>query len=121
MTSEIPSFVELSVSPTSGKKMGSYSQEERKTHCEEWRQSGLSMSEYCRRCNFTISTFCKWAKKLSNQSSSDVKKRAEKLSLHSTRHTLVELVLTNGIRLRFGEISHISDMVRLVKALESCS
>ena len=34
--------------------------EERQTHVEKWRKSGLSMSEYCRQNNLAVSNLSGW-------------------------------------------------------------
>jgi len=43
--------------------MQKYSKEERDKHLTEWRKSGLSGQDYCRRNNIRATTFYGWTKK----------------------------------------------------------
>jgi Fe-S cluster assembly scaffold protein SufB len=120
MTSEGLSFVELGVSTNRGKQ-SRYTLAERKTHIEDWRKSGLSMREYCRRYALAISSFCQWVKKFETPFYSELKNNTEERVPWISHSGLVELILTNGIRIRFSDIANLSEVVRLVKALESCN
>jgi hypothetical protein len=119
MSTELPSFVELAVA-TSQSKKSKYSMTERMAHCEEWRKSGLSMNEYCRRSGLLSSTFSLWVKKLNDKPPIESEKRLEKIS-NETHQQVLEIILVSGIRLRFAGIAKMAEVLRLIKALESCS
>lgn len=107
------SFIELAVeSPT---KMTDI----RQSHCEDWRKSGLSMSEYCRRSGLSISSLSGWLKKF-NDTSTGSKIKPEKMTVPARRQCM-EIILVSGIRLRFSEVGNISEILRLLKAIESCN
>jgi hypothetical protein len=116
MSTELPGFVELTTS--SQRKVRKYTSAERKTHCEEWRQSGLSMNEYCRRSGLLVSTFSLWVKKLNTLPGMD-SQRLE-LTSKSVNQPSLEIILVSGIVLRFTDVANIAEILRLIKALE-CS
>jgi transposase-like protein len=59
MQTPSPLFTQVAVK--SGTRLRHYSKAERQHHCESWRRSGLSMSEYCRQTGVSVSTLSKWA------------------------------------------------------------
>ena len=108
------SFIELSA------KTSQDTTDTRLVHCENWRKSGLSMSEYCRRSGVAISSLSTWLKKCNSDSTKKPKVKSEK-TIAPVRRQGMEIVLVSGIRLRFIEIGNIGEIIRLIKALESCS
>ena len=109
-----PSFIALSVDRTI-KMTG----EIRRSHCEDWRKSGLSMSEYCRRLGLSVSSLSGWLKKF--HYAAPTKKKIKPEETISPRRQCMEIILVSGIRLRFSEIGNMSEIVRLLKAIESCN
>lgn len=107
------SFIELTTKPSP--KNNSYTPEDRQTHCNQWRQSGLSMSEYCRRHQLTVSSLSLWLKHSKNpdKSSPPIPPMARTQSL--------EVRLVNGSWLLFSEITDVDAIVQLVKAFDTCS
>jgi hypothetical protein len=116
MSETVPSFVELSVK--SSLKKPRYTANERQVHCDNWRNSGLSMSEYCRRSGLAISSLSAWVKRQNSVPEPDSKMTSEKVSI--PRRQGMEIILVSGIKLRFVEIGNIGEILRLLKALESC-
>lgn len=97
-----------------------YNKAERQTHCEAWKKSALSMSEYCRQSGLALSTFNKWLhranpKKIIQPSSV---KRAPITTDPS--YAGIEIVLVSGLRVRFTQ-TMLTEAVKLIKALDSCS
>jgi len=119
--SETPSssFVELSVNRSP--KITSSAAEVRRTHCEDFLKSGLNMSEYCRRSGLAISSLSGWIKKFNSAEKSKFKNKPEKLSPLVTRKQSLEIILISGIKLRLTEIVNIGEIIRLLKAVESCN
>lgn len=117
MSTEKSSFVELSVAEPS--KTRKYTAAERHMHYTEWCKSGLSMNEYCRRSGLLISTFSLWVKKIKSELITEPKKEFEKLPDNGNPGGL-EIILVSGIRLRLTRITNMAEVLRLVKALESC-
>jgi hypothetical protein len=113
MHNEPASFIELSAPGTSRR----YTEDERKSHCDEWKNSGLSMSDYCRQSGLAVSSLSKWASELGRKSTDESSQ--EKLSniSNSYTHPGIEIILVSGIRLRFTR-TNISEILRFVKALE---
>lgn len=112
MLTQTAGFVELKPKATPR-----YSNEERYNHCIEWKKSGLSMNEYCRRSGIAVSSLSKWvgeAKELPKETS-------DTLSVSLTNsYPPVEIILTSGLRIRLPK-SNISEILKMVRALESCN
>ena len=119
MSKEGSAFVELGIKRSSGKGK-KYTLEERKAHIVKYQKSGLSLSDYCREQPFVISTLSKWM--------TDSKLSLSESPLASTlltKSTLglkagIEIILQTGIRLRFAEVSDLSAMIKLIRALNIC-
>jgi transposase-like protein len=107
------SFIEIN-NPSVLKR---YTDEERKAHCEAWKASGLSMSEYAKQIGLATSSLSKWSHDLANKSldSSD-----EKSIISSSSNPGVEIILASGIKVRVGR-ANLAEILRLIKALNSCS
>lgn len=113
MSNESALFVELTSTGTVRK----YSDEERQNHCDNWKKSGLSMSEYCRQSGLAVSTLSKWSSELNRKLTNEVPQ--ERLSATNNQISPgIEIILVSGIRLRFTRIT-VSEVLRFVKALES--
>ena len=111
MSNESTPFVELTMPSRK------YTGEERQSHCDEWKNSGLSMSEYCRQSGLAISSLSKW---LSDEPNRKLTINSEeKLAITNNQVSSgMEIILVSGIRLRFSKMP-ISELLRFVKALES--
>ena len=114
MHNESTSFVELATSST----LRRYTDEERQTHCDDWKKSGLSMSDYCRQSGLAVSTLSKWISDEPNRKLT-IENSPEKPSITNNQATPgIEIILVSGIRLRFTK-TPISEVLRFVKAFES--
>lgn len=114
MLNESPSFIELATPGTSRK----YSDKERQSHCDDWKNSGLSMSDYCRQSGIAVSTLSKW---ISDEPHRKLLKEGsqEKTSIINNQASSgIEIILVSGVRLRFTK-TPISEILRFVKAFES--
>ena len=112
MLTQTPAFVELKP-----KAMPRYSDEERYNHCIEWKKSGLSMNEYCRRFGIAVSSLSKWVSEAKELS----KETLDTLSVSLTNsYPLVEIILMSGLCIRIPR-SNISEILKIVRALESCN
>ena len=112
----IPSFIQLPANaPADAAKLRA--ENDRQTHCEQWRQSGLSMSEYCRRHHISLSSLSLWVKRLKAKHQ-PVQQAAP---TPPPKKQSVEIHLSNGIYLLFSEITDPTAMVQLAKAFASCN
>lgn len=118
MQNESPAFVELSPSSISS-KLNRYSEEEKNSYCEEWKKSGLSMNEYCKRAGIGVSSLSNWVNSNKKQPTLSTKVKIENTQATSP-HQIVEIILVSGLRLRFHRAS-MAELLRFIKALESCN
>lgn len=107
-------FVEV----TNQSVLKKYTEEDRKNHCEAWKVSGLSMSEYSRQFGLTVSSLSKWVNDINNKTADSAQEKSNNSLIHT--HPGIEVILVSGIRLRVGR-ANIAEIIRLIKALESCS
>lgn len=116
MVNKSQTFIKL----TTSAKLKKYTEDERQNHCDHWRKSGLSMSDYCRQSGLAVSTLSKW---LSGAGHKEITKPPllETPAITSSQtYPGIEIILVSGIQLRFTRAS-IAEIVRFIKALESCS
>lgn len=114
MSNETPSFIEIAPSMSKTK----YTKQEKNYHCEAWKKSGKSMRAYCGANGIALSSFSQWANK--EQKSGNVAEQKAVSSNIRPSGQPVEIVLTSGLRLRFSK-TPLSELLRLIKGLESCS
>lgn len=103
------SFIEL-------KTESKIQKDPREIHCEDWRSSGLSMSEYCRRAGLGVATLSNWIKKFNGDAPKKSKNNSDKFI--PIKRQEMEIILRSGIRLKFTDLGNVSDLIRLLKALE---
>lgn len=113
MSTNLPEFVKVGVALKGRAKK--YSIEDERKYCLAWRQSGLSMNEYCRRHGLAISTLSKWNQRVGSGELSVIP-TAKSTNVNPQN---AEIVLGNGIRLRFSEIGDVAGIVKLVHGLSS--
>jgi hypothetical protein len=112
----MPSFIQVPANaPASAAKLRA--ENNRQAHCEQWSQSGLSMSEYCRRHHLSISSLSLWVKRM-NPNHQPVQQLA---LTPAPKKQCVEIHLSNGVHLLFSEIIDPAAMVQLVKAFLACN
>lgn len=95
--------------------------EERQTHVEKWKQSGLSMSEYCRQNNLAVSNLSGWNSSLLK--SSKAFKSFQPLSLHDTVKpaNVVEILVDQRIKIRLQHITDAALIISIAKGLLPCN
>jgi hypothetical protein len=74
------------------------------------------MNEYCRRAGLFISTFSQWVKKFNDKHVTEAE-----LSKENTPQQAIEIILVSGICIRFIGAVNVTEILRIIKALESCS
>jgi transposase-like protein len=110
-----PGFANVTVKPP--KNIKSYSEEDRAAHCEAWRRSGLSMNQYCRHREVSVSALSQWLKKIPMDSLTNAVASPRPASINGSA---VEVILKSGIRLRFPEIASFADLLNMIQELEAC-
>lgn len=118
MTSENVSFIEINSKSNIPKQARRYSVSERQSHLESWQKSGLTMNKYCRQSDISLASFKQWLKKCNIPS--EIGLEINKAVTPSSPRW-AELILTNGLRLRIFDLSNISEIICLVKELETCN
>ena len=79
------------------------------SHMDNWKQSGLSRREYCRKNSLSQSTFSSWSKELSAKSVGPIDFIAVNHFSHKEKppinaaNSLLQLLLPNGVKLGLGE------------------
>ena len=91
----------------------------RAEHVKAWQNSGLSMSEYCRRNNLPLSKFYSWKKK-------EIKPQSFKpvtwpIANKAQDKPIIEVVLNNAIRIRVTPSIDSKFVAQLAKELMACS
>jgi transposase-like protein len=98
------------------------SKEERQSHVENWKKSGLSMSGYCRQNNLAVANLSEWKKSLLRASTQF--KSIKTLStpgLEQTSNNTVEIIVDQRIKIRLHHVTDTSLVINIVKGLMICS
>ena len=94
---------------------------ERQSQVENWKKSGLSMSEYCRQNNLALASLSEWKGSIlrNNIQFKEVK------SLTSTDTTtpsnIVEIILDQRIKIRLQQVTDASLVIKIAKGLMECN
>lgn len=110
-----------------------YTPEERRHHVTAWRNSKLSMSDFCREHDLNVSTFYGWSQRIKPENKLSFqpvettppeipKENPPASTLLSLDEPLtINMTLTNGIKLNLGNIKTLSTLSHLIKELQSCN
>lgn len=97
--------------------------EERKSHVEKWKKSGLTMSEYCRQNNIPLANLSEWKRALWQKS-----KKFKPLKLAppvpdgmGQSINLIEIIVDHRIKIRLQQLSNTSLLLNIIKGLMACS
>ena len=97
-----------------------HSQEDKQGHLDAWTASGLSMSEYCRQNNLSISSLSNWnARSKSKEKITAPKlKQIEKLTAVQSHMKLtpIEIVLPDGIKIRLSDLQQLASILKIIKS-----
>lgn len=95
-----------------------YSQAYKQHHLASWHASGLSMSEYCRRNNLSISNLSNWNARSKNK---EVDKTAKLQSIKCVASSSprlpvkpIEIILLNGIKIRLADLSQFASVLKMI-------
>jgi hypothetical protein len=102
--------------PSKAKK-GWFSDEQRKQHCQAYKKSGLSIRAYCQLNSISQSALHKWIKLNSKPSFVPI---TPENSISGIKQSF-EIILPNGLRLRFPEVIDLVVIKHLVREIKSCN
>ena len=100
------------------KKQRRYTPEERKHHLVSWRDSGLTMSEYCREHDLSISSLSLWNKSQEKTKPKDLREISATPAATGTircKQLPVEVVIPNGIKIRISNIDQLPSVLAILQ------
>ncbi len=95
--------------------------EERQTHVEKWKRSGLSMSEYCRKNNLAIANLSGWKNSLSKDSAPCQPFQPLSLPEPVKPTNVVEILVDQRIKIRLQHVTDAALIINIAKGLLPCS
>ena len=96
--------------------------EERRTHVENWKKSGLSMSEYCRRNNLAVANLSEWKKSLLRTSTQFKPiKSLTTIETEAISGSIVEIIVDQRIKIRLPHVTDASLVINIAKGILTCS
>ena len=105
-----------------GKSKKIFSPEVRRQHVDDWHNSGLSMSDYCRHHALAISTFSMWSQKQPHLST--LKLKSLKIPEISRQplppSTTLEICLPGGIQIRLADAKDVATFKTVLEVIKSC-
>ena len=96
--------------------------EERQSHVESWKKSGLSMSDYCRQNNIPLANLSEW-KSASLQDSPQFKP-IQSLPTQCAREkseNIVEILVDQRIKIRLQHVTDASLVINIAKGMLTCN
>jgi len=96
--------------------------EERQSHVENWKKSGLSMSEYCRQNNVALANLSEWKNAILRESPQF--KPIQYLSTQSEGEKLnnvVEILVDQRIKIRLQHVRDASLVINIAKGMLTCN
>jgi hypothetical protein len=101
------------------RKKPTFNDEQRKIHCKEYKDSELSIKEYCELNKISESALRKWMHKL--PSKVFFEPVSSRSSINNFNKQTFEIIFPNSIRLRFPELVDLGVIKQLMKEVGSCS
>jgi transposase-like protein len=101
------------------RKKPQFSEDQRKKHYQDYRASRLSIEQYCQLNKISQSALRKWIKKF--ESKSFFTPVNAKPPINSLNKQSLEVIFSNGIRLRFPELVDLGVIKQLIKEVGSCN
>ncbi len=104
------------------KKRRNTSAEIRQSHVSKWKQSGVTMSEYCRKNGVALASLSAWTKstKLSKQPFKPVVVTPSSAVL-AKQSGVIEILVDHRLKIRFIDVESQMLVVSIVKELMKCS
>jgi hypothetical protein len=98
------------------------SAEIRKSHVIKWKNSGLTMSAYCRQYNLSLSSFSGWVQMLEN-TKPQFKPIAIKTSTtgEDKPTNIIEIITAEHVKIRLLNVTDATFIARIAKELIKCS
>jgi len=96
--------------------------EERQLQVENWKKSGLSMSEYCRQNNLTLASLSEWKHSMLRNKIQFKPVQSLPSSDTTTKPSnVVEIILDHRIKIRLQQVTDASLVVNIAKGLMACN
>jgi hypothetical protein len=96
--------------------------EERQAHVDNWKKSGLSMSEYCRQNNLSLASLSDWKRSILRKSTQfkSVQPLSQQASLTKFEN-VVEIIVGTNIKMRIQHVTDASLVINIVKGILICN
>jgi hypothetical protein len=96
---------------------------ERQAYIDKWRESGLSMSIFCRQHHLALSSFSGWVKKSKTNIAEKLFKSVVPVSsaVPQSGIGIVEIIFQNSIKIRFLNLPDVSLILKVTKELAACN
>ena len=96
--------------------------EERQLQVENWKKSGLSMSEYCRQNNLALASLSEWKHSLlRNKIQFKPVKSVPPSDTTIKPSNIVEIILDHRIKIRLQQVTDVSLVINIAKGLMACN
>lgn len=95
--------------------------EERQSQVENWKKSGLSMSEYCRQNNLALASLSEWKRSILRNKIQFKAVKSVASTETTTPSNFVEIILDQRIKIRLQHVTDASLVIKIAKGLMSCN
>jgi len=95
--------------------------EERQQQVATWEKSGLTMSEYCRQNNVSLTSLSDWKHSILGSKVQFKRIQSQPSSEMARSSNVVEIILDHRIKIRLQQVTDASLIISIAKGLMACS
>jgi transposase-like protein len=96
-------------------------EEERQSLVEDWKKSGLSMSEYCRQNNLALASLSEWKRSILRNKIQFKEVKSQASTDTTTPSNIIEIILDQRIKIRLQQVTDVSLLIKIAKGLMACN
>ena len=93
----------------------------RRMHVEKWKQSGLTMSEYCRKNDVALTSLSAWSQGAKQPTNSFKPVVVTSPQINQVGVGVIEIVVDNRLKIRLVDMNTQTLVVDIVKELMRCN
>lgn len=96
--------------------------EERQSHVESWKKSGLSMSEYCRKNNVALANLSEWKSAILRDSPQfkAIQSLPAQCAVEKPEN-VVEILVDQRIKIRLQHVTDASRVINIARGMLTCN
>lgn len=92
----------------------------RQSHVLKWKQSGLTMSDYCRQNTLSISSFSVWVHQYTSAQSPAFKPVISQGLQEKRQQNAIEIISGDRVKIRLHDVNNAALVIEIIKEVMRC-